>query len=563
MPDNHKVFILGLKPGADVSGLCQYLSDSLGIKDTFQQKQILYNTPSIVCEIESSEEANGIRERLETFGARIKVKSPQTVEEIKTKLYPVKRVSISSYFSFSRGLRFIGLVILIAVVFLTTFYYSGIRTRFEPERNSAISVKKKAEADSDASQTKVTFSHPSVLPTASSIAKEIGPAAEAYKEIEKQNYGAAWKLLQNHLAENPHDSAAIKGLKYTAFKLAEQTYINRNIPASIQYIESGLQYAIDDPELTAQLGSIYYSNNDFEKARNYLEDALRFGSTDPDVHLLLAKIFYFHDDNIALSQAHLQKALETEPWRKDIRDFLGKINKERSVEDNFQAAKSQHFVVKYQGVEDQDAAYTVLYILEKAWSDIGYDLGEYPPDPVVVILYTDQQFGEVTQAPHWAAGLFDGRIRLPVGGLPDKNDNDLRRLLYHEYTHVVVFRITKGRCPVWLNEGLAQYMQIRAGATPDPWLRPSILRDGRGVPSLKALSAPFLDLNPQDAIRAYIASYFAVNYLVDEYGLTDTGRLLQKIGEVASFDAALMEVLGTSSDDFEKRFLQYLKTKSD
>ena len=96
MPDNHKVFILGLKPGADVSGLCRYLSDSLGIKDTFQQKQILYNTPSIVCEIESSEEANGIRERLETFGARIKVKSPQTVEEIKTKLYPVKRVSFSS-----------------------------------------------------------------------------------------------------------------------------------------------------------------------------------------------------------------------------------------------------------------------------------------------------------------------------------------------------------------------------------------------------------------------------------------------------------------------------------
>src|SRR5438094_2112162 len=58
------------------------------------------------------------------------------------------------------------------------------------------------------------------------------------------------------------------------------------------------------------------------------------------------------------------------------------------------------------------------------------------------------------QAPDWAQGLFDGKIRLPVEGAM-RDGTALDRVLRHEYTHALVHDRTRGRAPTWLSEGLA------------------------------------------------------------------------------------------------------------
>ena len=52
----------------------------------------------------------------------------------------------------------------------------------------------------------------------------------------------------------------------------------------------------------------------------------------------------------------------------------------------------------------------------------------------------------------------------PVEGLTTVTD-ELARVLKHELTHSFVGQKTDGHCPVWLQEGIAQYMEGKRSRT--------------------------------------------------------------------------------------------------
>ncbi len=556
MTNKYKVFILGLRAGVGTEGVERFLAESLGVADEAERKRLIFEAPSLLYEAATQEEADRIRDRLETVGARIEIKNPLPRPDPQDLIIALQ--SDLQHSSSRKTGQFIAIIAFILIVAVVVFFINKIADRTPTVKKRLSTVKSHNDRALQETEAPVVIEPSGKAPVLDPKDELDNELAGAYKEIEENNYPRAWKILTAYLEENTNHPKAINGLKYVAFQLARQAYKRGDVQGAIQYLDTALEFAPDAPELNEQIGALYYAIKDYDNARSYFDDALRAGSTNPNIHLSLARIYYYHDNDMLLAQEHLSSALELDPSRKDIEAFLNKIRSEESIEGDFQAAESEHFVVKYEGVEDSDAAYTVLYILDEAWSDVGYDLGDYPPDSVVVILYTKKQFKEVTRAPHWAGAIYDGRIRLPVAGLPDKKDDDLRRVLYHEYTHVVVHRITNGRCPVWLNEGLAQFMQVRSGASPDPWMRPSVLGSGRSIPSLRSLSAPFLNLGTRDALRAYVTSYFAVKFLVDEYGLTYASRLLEEVGKGVSVDMALREVIGIGITEFEQRFHQYL-----
>ncbi len=98
-----------------------------------------------------------------------------------------------------------------------------------------------------------------------------------------------------------------------------------------------------------------------------------------------------------------------------------------------------------------DAPQKVLDVAEQAWSYLSGQLGFQPARQISVLLTPDGAPG----LPGWADAVFDGQVRVPLNHL----DQNLPEVLRHELTHAFLAEASRGRVPVWYNEGMAQLMQ--------------------------------------------------------------------------------------------------------
>jgi hypothetical protein len=188
-------------------------------------------------------------------------------------------------------------------------------------------------------------------------------------------------------------------------------------------------------------------------------------------------------------------------------------------------------------------------VLGNSFWRIGQLIGAYPSNPITVILYTTKQFHDITGAPEWAAGGFDGQIRLPVrGALQDLDEFD--RVLTHELTHAMLHNVVSRNLPAWLNEGLAMKFE---GYDADAVER--ALRSARLFVPLSALRASFVKLNATQAAVAYAESFFATSVLLERIDSVGMGQLLQDLDSGQTIDQAV-ERFGFSFADFESSLIQ-------
>ncbi len=159
-----------------------------------------------------------------------------------------------------------------------------------------------------------------------------------------------------------------------------------------------------------------------------------------------------------------------------------------------------------------------------------------------MVLYTNEQFRDITRSPSWAAGVFDGTIRIPLRGALER-PAEFDRVLAHEYTHAIVYELARSRIPTWLNEGLAAALEVERGRADPPRL----------PVSLDTLRQPFHQLTPAEAHHAYQASAFAVQRLLDDAGGAAVGNLLRDIGDGTAFDTAFEHRMGLTVREFEGR----------
>jgi tetratricopeptide (TPR) repeat protein len=195
-----------------------------------------------------------------------------------------------------------------------------------------------------------------------------------------------------------------------------------------------------------------------------LETAARLRA-DTQVRMLLARL-YDHRDEPERAVAHLRALLAVDAAHREARSLLDKREREQRTEAAFVREPVGAFVLRYRPGIDADVRRAVLSALEAARRRVLAQLGDVASEPVSVVLYERGQFSHVTRSHAWVNGLFDGRIRLPVGPALSGRA-ELERLLTHEYAHAVIHHRARGRAPRWLQEGLAQVLEGRA---PDPAL---------------------------------------------------------------------------------------------
>ncbi len=253
------------------------------------------------------------------------------------------------------------------------------------------------------------------------------------------------------------------------------------------------------------------------------------GETFTDRKALAFSLYRQNDLAGAQEQAQAALALRRD---EELIELLLTLQREIQVQRNYDNARTSHFTVLFDGYEHEEMRVAVLDILKDAYAGAGKALNHFPGEPITVILYTGKDFSDITRAPDWAGGMFgkvDGKIRLAVQGA-EGQERMLRRVVTHEYVHALLHSLAPAT-PLWLHEGLAQY-----------------LSGDRAVNVAQVIPLPMLAGGfPGDARAAYAAymvSLQAVSDLVEERGMPPLRRLLGELGAGKGMEEAFTAAYG-------------------
>jgi len=271
----------------------------------------------------------------------------------------------------------------------------------------------------------------------------------------------------------------------------------------------------------------------------YAERAVEQAPDSADAYAVLGYAQY--------SSEHPREAIQS--WKKSIalrpdasiQQMIARATREERVEGNYTERETGHFLLRYEGAQSSETFRAeIVATLESGYRDLTQVFGSEPRSSISVVLYTSQNFFDVTRAPGWVGALNDGKIRIPLRGMSSVTPG-LARILRHELTHSFVQQITLGRCPQWLNEGIAQMLEPRSLNRGGAFLA-QMFKTEREIP-LNSLEGGFSSLSGTQAEVVYMESLATVSYIRDRYGMSDVLRILEKLGQGDSIEPALRSTI--------------------
>jgi tetratricopeptide (TPR) repeat protein len=289
-----------------------------------------------------------------------------------------------------------------------------------------------------------------------------------------------------------------------------------------------------NPLLHFGAGWAAYALGEYDAATSALKRALEYDSSLVQAAVLLGTVAYANSD-LDLAVRSMERAAGLAPDDARIRRQLEEWRKESTVHAGLNERTTTRFRVLYEGRKQQDIGDRVSGVLETAYWTIGKQLNSYPGEALTVILYTNRQFQDITRAPAWAGGGYDGRIRLPVSGAL-RSPATLDRVLRHELVHAMIAHVAPRNVPTWIHEGLASVLESSDRA----WVKKALAPPTEVFP-LEDLSAGFAHLNGGEALVAYAESAVAAEILCERLE-PNLGVFLQLVGSGHTPDQALSTV---------------------
>ncbi len=330
-----------------------------------------------------------------------------------------------------------------------------------------------------------------------------------------------------------------------------------NIGQARQYFENALRFQPDNSTILIYYSAVLARTGNASQAVAYAQRAVRSSPDSPDAYTMLGYA-QFASDHTKDAIASWKRSLELRPDAA-VQKLLSKAQREQNVESEFSEGESVHFTLHYEGHQTSEGLRAqILQTLESDYDDLVRDLGNPPRDNILVTLYTEQAFFDVTHAPSWSGAMNDGKLRIPVSGLTSVTP-ELAHVLKHELAHSFITQLSGGRCPPWLHEGIAQLLEPKSIAGEGHQLA-QLFKAQRNIP-LNVLEGSFLQFSAGEAYVAYAESLAAVSYINDSYGMSDIQRLLQRIGQGSSTEAALRATIHSDYGQLESDLTRYLAEK--
>jgi tetratricopeptide (TPR) repeat protein len=330
-----------------------------------------------------------------------------------------------------------------------------------------------------------------------------------------------------------------------------------NIATARRYFDSALRFQPGNSTILVYYSALLVRTGNAAEALPLAERAVRAAPDSPDAYTMLGYA-QFASDRTKEAVASWKHSLQLRP-DSAVQQFLAKAQREENAETDFAQRESSHFVLHYEGKQTSEALRgQILAALESDYDDLTRDLGSPPRDNILVTLYTEQAFFDVTRAPSWSGAINDGKLRIPINGVSSMNP-ELARVLKHELAHSFINQLSAGRCPMWLHEGIAQFLEPK-----------SLDSDGRPLAQLFAaqhniplnvLEGSFMRFSGAEAYAAYAESLAVVSYINDTYGMSDIQRILQLLSQGSSTEAALRATIHSDYGQIESEVAKYLTDK--
>jgi tetratricopeptide (TPR) repeat protein len=330
-----------------------------------------------------------------------------------------------------------------------------------------------------------------------------------------------------------------------------------NIDQARRYFDSALRFQPENSTVLIYYAALLVRTGNASQALTYAQRAVSAAPRSPDAYTVLgyAQQASDHTKDAVASWKH---SLELRP-DSAVQQYLDKAQREQNVETDFAQRESSHFVLHYEGKQTSEALRgQILAALESDYDDLVRDLGTPPRDNILVTLYTEQAFFDVTRAPSWSGAINDGKLRIPISGLNSLTP-ELARVLKHELAHSFINQISAGRCPLWLHEGIAQLLEPKSLGSDGRQLA-QLFKSQRNIP-LNALEGSFMRFSGVEAYVAYAESLAAASYINDSYGMGDIQRILQLLSQGSSTEAALRATIHSDYGQLESDLAKYLSDK--
>jgi hypothetical protein len=333
----------------------------------------------------------------------------------------------------------------------------------------------------------------------------------------------------------------------------EQTNYNK----ARTYFETAMRFEGQNPTILNYYVALLLRTGNAVEALPYAERAVRVAPDSADTLAILGYAQYASDRNKDAIRSW-KRSLQIRPDAQ-VQRYLEKAERDASAESDFTQNESSHFTLKYEGRQTPESLRRDLVsTLELHYGDLVRDLGVAPRGSIAVILYTDQAFFDVTQSPSWAGAVNDGKLRIPVNGM-NLVTPDLSRVLKHELAHSFINQLSGGRCPQWLNEGIAQAMEPKSLSSRGRRLA-TLFKAQQEIP-FNQLEGSFMRFSGMEAILAYDESLAAVQFIIDTQSLSDLQRLLQRLSEGSSTEAALRATIHDDYGRLQSEVGKYLSSK--
>jgi len=340
----------------------------------------------------------------------------------------------------------------------------------------------------------------------------------------------------NREALNAIESRGVPGVTAVAFYIAgKQEFQSGKFAEARRDFEAGMHYDPQNPAIINFYASLLIRTGNAKQAIEFAARAVRLAPDSADALAVLGFAQYAAGDPKDAAQSW-KKSIAIRPDA-SIQRLLDRAGRELTAENNYSERETAHFILRYEGSQSSDAFRNqILSTLQDSYTALAQGFGAEPRSSIQVVLYTNQAFFDVTHAPSWTAALNDGKLRIPIQGL-DSVTPDLAQILKHELAHSFVNQLSVGRCPMWLNEGVAQAMEPRSLGSDGRRLA-LLFQQEREIP-LNALEGSFASFSGSEAVLAYDESLATVEYIRSTYGMSDVVRLLERLGNGESPESAL------------------------